>query len=189
VTVVKMEGWHRWEFFDTTGVRWVNPSPNLRSVEEATLYPGVGMLDFANVSVGRGTDEPFEVFGAGWMDGARVAAYLTARGIAGVRFEATRFAVRETAERYPWHGQTVEGVRMTVTDRVALDSPEMGVEILSALERLYPKEFELDKAAGLVANRETMEGLKLGVDPRAIARGWAAGIEGFEIERRGYLLY
>jgi SSS family transporter len=202
VTVVKMEGWRREEFFDETGVRWVNPSPNLRSVEEAVPYPGVGMLDYANVSVARGTAMPFEVFGAGvpavgkdgvvkaaWFDGKAVAEYLNARGIAGVRFEATRFAVGETVEKYPYHGQTIEGVRITVTDRVALDSPEMGVEILGALHHLYPADFKLEKVAALVANRETMEGLERGDDPRAIAAGWEVGLKEFEAKREKYLLY
>jgi uncharacterized protein YbbC (DUF1343 family) len=202
VAVVKMEGWKRGEFFDETGVKWVNPSPNLRSVEEAVLYPGVGMLDFANISVGRGTAMPFEVFGAGvaaagkdgvapgqWFDGKAVAEYLTARKIAGVTFAATRFAAGETVERYPYHGQTIEGVRMTVTDRVALDSPEMGVEILAALHHLYPADFKLEKLAGLVANRETMEGLARGDDPRVIAAGWEAGLKEFEAKRERYLLY
>jgi len=202
VTVVAMQGWKRREFFDETGVKWVNPSPNLRSVEEAVLYPGGGLLDFANLSVGRGTAMPFEVFGAGvpavgkdgvaqaaWFGGKAVAEYLTLRKIPGVTFAATRFAVGETVEKYPYHGQTVEGVRMTVTDRVALDSPEMGVEILSALHHLYPSQFKLEKVAGLVANRETMEAIARGDDPREIAKGWAAGLKEFEARREKYLLY
>ncbi len=202
VAVVKMEGWTRAEFFDETGVKWVNPSPNLRSVEAAVLYPGVGMLDYANVSVGRGTAMPFEVFGAGvtaatktaaevpaWFDGKTVADYLTARKIPGVTFAATKFAVAETVEKYPYHGQTIEGVRMTVTDRVALDSPEMGVEILAALQHLYPAQFKLEKIAGLVANTETMDGLRRGDDPRVIAKGWEAGLAEFREKRAGYLLY
>ncbi len=112
LTVVKMIGWRRGEFFDETGVRWVNPSPNLRSVSGALLYPGLGMLDFTNVSVGRGTTTPFEVFGAEWIEGKAVAEYLTARNIPGVKFEATRFAVADSAEKYPGHGQTIEGVRI-----------------------------------------------------------------------------
>jgi uncharacterized protein YbbC (DUF1343 family) len=202
VVVVKMEGWTRGNFFDETGVKWVNPSPNLRSVEEAVLYPGVGMLDFANLSVGRGTAMPFEVFGAGsvaatksaaevpaWFDGKTVAEYLTLRKIPGVTFAATQFAAAEDANHYPYHGQTIEGVRMTVTDRVALDSPEMGVEILAALHHLYPAQFKLEKAAALVANTETMDGLKRGDDPRAIAKGWAAGLKEFDARREKYLLY
>jgi SSS family transporter len=202
VTVVPMDGWKRGEFFDETGVKWVNPSPNLRSMEAAVLYPGLGMLDATNVSVGRGTAMPFEVFGAGvtaatksaaevpaWFDGKTVAEYLTARKIPGVTFAATRFAVAETAEKYPYHGQTIEGVRMAVTDRSALDSPEMGVEILAALHHLYPAQFKLDKAAALVANSETMDALSRGDGPRAIAAGWAPALAEFDARRSKYLLY
>ena len=118
-----------------------------------------------------------------------MADYLTARKIAGVTFAATKFAVAETVEKYPYHGQTIEGVRMTVTDRVALDSPEMGVEILAALQHLYPAQFKLEKIAGLVANTETMDGLRRGDDPRVIAKGWEAGLAEFREKRAGYLLY
>jgi SSS family transporter len=202
VTVVKMQGWRRPEFFDETGVHWVNPSPNLRSVEAAVLYPGLGMLDYTNVSVGRGTDVPFEVFGAGtapatrnapavaaWFDGQAVAKYLTARKIPGVTFAATKFAVAETSEKYPGHGQTIEGVRMTVTDRAGLDSPEMGIEVLSALHHLYPTQFKLEKATALVANSETMAALGRGDDPGTIAAGWAAALAEFKARRQKYLLY
>jgi uncharacterized protein YbbC (DUF1343 family) len=199
---VPMQGWKRSEFFDETGVKWVNPSPNLRSTEEAVLYPGVGMLDATNVSVGRGTAMPFEVFGAGvaavgkdgvaqkaWFDGKAMADYLTGRKIPGVTFAATKFAVAETEEKYPYHGQTIEGVRMTVTDRKALDSPEMGVEILAALHHLYPVQFKLEKAAGYVANSEAMAAVERGDDPREIAKGWAAGLKAFEERREKYLIY
>ncbi|HEV2645318.1 MAG TPA: sodium/solute symporter [Acidobacteriaceae bacterium] len=189
LTVIKMIGWRRGEFFDETGVRWVNPSPNLRSVSGALLYPGLGMLDFTNVSVGRGTTTPFEVFGAEWIEGKAVAKYLTARNIPGVKFEATRFAVADSAEKYPGHGQTIEGVRIAVTDRLALDSPEMGIEILAALHHLYPKEFQLQKAIGLVANKQTMAALGRGEDPRTIAAVWSAGLAEFEAKREKYLLY
>jgi uncharacterized protein YbbC (DUF1343 family) len=118
-----------------------------------------------------------------------VAEYLTLRKIPGVTFAATQFAAAEDANHYPYHGQTIEGVRMTVTDRVALDSPEMGVEILAALHHLYPAQFKLEKAAALVANTETMDGLKRGDDPRAIAKGWAAGLKEFDARREKYLLY
>ena len=205
--VIPMQNWHRGEYFDQTGVPWVNPSPNLRSVTEATLYPGLGMLDATNVSVGRGTATPFEVFGAGampashtaaggdvaaipaWFDGNAVAAYLTARKIPGVAFTATRFAVADDANHYPYHGQTIEGVRLTVTDRVTLDSPELGIEILSALHHLYPTQFKLDKAAALVANAQTMAALARGDDPRAIVASWAAGLADFGARREKYLIY
>jgi uncharacterized protein YbbC (DUF1343 family)/CubicO group peptidase (beta-lactamase class C family) len=202
LTVIPMQGWRRDEYFDQTKVKWVNPSPNLRSVEEAVLYPGLGMLDATNVSVGRGTATPFQVFGAGaaattkdapaqeaWFEGKAVADYLTARKIPGVEFTATRFAVAEDGNMYPYHGQTMDGVRMTVTDRAMLDSPELGIEILSALHHLYPTQFKLDKAAALIANTETIVALERGDDPRAIAAGWAAGVEAFEERRAKYLIY
>jgi SSS family transporter len=189
LTVVPMQEWTRDKFFDQTGVTWVNPSPNLRSIDEAILYPGIGMMDATNVSVGRGTATPFEIFGAAWMDGKTVAQYLTARNIPGVHIEPTRFAVTETTEKYPGHGQTIEGVRMTVTDRLALDSPELGIEILSALHHLYPKEFQLQKASGLVANSETMAAIDRGDDPRTIATAWAPAITEFTKRREKYLLY
>jgi len=202
VVVVPMQNWHRDEFFDQTGVPWINPSPNLRSTNEATLYPALGMMDFTNVSVGRGTATPFEIFGAGatpaskdspatpaWFDGKAVAAYLTARKIPGVVFAATHFAVAEDANHYPYHSQMIEGVRLTVTDRQQLDSPELGIEILSALSHLYPTQFKLDKAAPLVANSETMAALARGDDPRLIAAAWAAALEQFKQQRTKYLLY
>jgi SSS family transporter len=207
VTVVPMQNWHRDEYFDQTGLTWVNPSPNLRSVTEAVLYPGVALLETTNVSVGRGTDTPFELFGAGtpaaprasaaspepaqpaWFDGNAVAAYLTARKIPGVTFAATTYTVAEDANKYPYHGQTIEGVRITVTDRVALDAPEMGIEILSALHRLYPAQFKLAKAMTLVANEQTMAALERGDDPQAIAKGWAADLARFKERRAKYLIY
>jgi uncharacterized protein YbbC (DUF1343 family) len=202
LTVVPMQNWRREEFFDATGVPWVNPSPNLRNVTEAVLYPALGMMDMTNVSVGRGTVTPFEVFGAGataatkdspappaWFDGKAVAAYLTARKIPGVAFAATTFAVAEDANHYPYHGQTIEGVRLTITDRAALDSPELGIEILSALHHLYPAQFKLDKAAPLVANFETMAALARGDDPRTIASSWAQGLADFKARREKVLIY
>jgi SSS family transporter len=200
--VVPMQNWRREEFFDQTGVPWVNPSPNLRSVTEATLYPALGMMDMTNVSVGRGTATPFEVFGAGataatkdapaqaaWFEGNAVADYLTARKIPGVAFTETTFPVADDANHYPYHGQTIEGVRLTITDRAALDSPELGIEILSALDHLYPTQFKLDKAAPLVANSETMAALARGDDPRTIAAGWAQGLTDFKARREKVLIY
>jgi uncharacterized protein YbbC (DUF1343 family) len=160
------------------------------------------MLDATNVSVGRGTATPFEVFGAGataatkdapaqaaWFDGKAVADYLTARKVLGVTFSATKFPVADDPNHYPYHGQTIEGVRLTITDRTALDSPELGIEILSALHHLYPAQFKLNKAAPLVANTETMAALARGDDPRTIAASWVADLAAFKQRREKYLLY
>jgi SSS family transporter len=188
LTVVAMQGWSRDEYFDQTGLRWVNPSPNLRSVTAAVLYPGLGMLDAANVSVGRGTAAPFEHIGAAYIKGAELADYLNGRGIAGVRFEATRFRVEEDGNKYPFHGQEIEGVAMTVTDRAAVDAPALGIEVIAALHRLYP-EFKLEKTAALIANKATSEALAAGTDPKAIVAAWRPGLEAFSKRREMYLLY
>ncbi len=189
VTVVPIEGWRRSEYFDETMLKWVNPSPNLRSVAAAALYPGVGLFDLTNVSVGRGTDAPFEHIGAAWIKGPELAAYLTARKIPGVRFTATKFAVADDENHYPFHGQEIEGVAMVAEDRKALDAVELGVELIAALHKLYPEQFKMAKTSALIVNDATMDGLEKGVDPRKIAAGWAAGLAEFKAKREKYLIY
>ncbi len=187
LTVVPMRSWNRSLYFDQTGLTWVNPSPNLRSVTAATLYPGVALLETANVSVGRGTDRPYEHFGAPYIDGPQLAAYLTARNIPGVRFAATSYAVAEDGNHYPFHGKTIPGIALTLTDRGALDSPELGIELVSALHTLYP-EFALDKLT-LLANADTMRALRNREDPRSIAASWGADLAAYRRQREAYLLY
>ncbi len=189
VAVVAMQGWRRAEYFDETGVPWVNPSPNLQTQRAAVLYPAYAFLESTNLSVGRGSATPFEVFGAAWMKGAEVAAALNARAIPGVRFEATAFAIAEDGNRYPFHGRTIEGVRMVTTDRVALDSPRLGLEVLVVLRKLYPEQFEWRKSSRLVVNAATMAAIARGDDPQVIMDGWKAGLEAFRVRRSGYLLY
>jgi uncharacterized protein YbbC (DUF1343 family) len=184
-----MQNWTRGEYFDRTGLTWVNPSPNLRSLTAAILYPGVGMIETTNVSVGRGTSTPFEHIGAPYINAAQLAAYLTARHIPGVAFTATRFAVDEDSNRYPYHGQTIPGVHIVLTDRDALNSPELGVELLSALQRLYPKQFDLAKAQRLVVSVNTMLALGNNDDPHAIPAAWAGELAAFKKRRALYLLY
>ena len=189
LTVVPMEGWRRAEFFDNTGLPWVNPSPNLRSEMAAVLYPGVGMVEQTNISVGRGTETPFEVIGAPWINGGELEGFLEGRRIPGMLFEKAKFTVGEDANRYPYHGQTIEGVRLTATDPAVLDSPELGVELLAALHHLYPAQFQMTKAKTLVANAAAMEQLEQRIDPRRIAAGWRPGLDAFRARRAQYLLY
>jgi uncharacterized protein YbbC (DUF1343 family) len=188
LTVVPMQNWRRREFFDETGLTWTNPSPNLRSPTAATLYPAIGLTEMTNISVGRGSDKPYEHIGAPYIKAQELAAYLTARKIPGVSFAPTSFAVAEDSNHYPSHGKTIPGIAFTVTDRNALDSPELGIELLSALHHLYP-EFLLAKAAYLVSNADTMRALTNQDDPRKIAEGWAADLAAFEGRRPPYLLY
>jgi len=184
--VIKMRGWQRTDWFDETGLAWINPSPNLRNLIEATLYPGVGMIEGANVSVGRGTDTPFELLGAPWIDAAQLAATLNKRQIQGVRFMPVDFTPRENR----FAGVLCHGVEIVLLDRQALDSPELGVELAAALYRLFPKDFEIDKTLALVGSRQVLEAIKLGHDPRRIAYEWQqAGLEQFRRLREKYLLY
>jgi uncharacterized protein YbbC (DUF1343 family) len=188
LTVIPMQNWKRREFFDETGLTWTNPSPNLRSPTAAILYPGLGLTEMTNISVGRGSDKPYEHIGAPYMNAQELAVYLTARKIPGVSFAPTSFAVAEDSNRYPSHGKTIPGIAFTVTDRNALDSPQLGIELLSALHHLYP-EFLLGKAAHLVTNADTMRALTNQDDPRKIAEGWAADLAAFDHRRQPYLLY
>jgi SSS family transporter len=189
LTVVPMRFWRRSEYFDDTKLPWTNPSPNLRSLTEATLYPGVALLETTNVSVGRGTATPFEFFGAPWMNAKDVAAALTARKIPGVAFTPTTKAIAEDANHYPFHGQTIPAIQIAVLDRTVFNSPETGVEVLAALHRLYPAQFQLEKSMRLVANQSTLDALKRGDDPRSISASWNGAIDSFRTRSATWLLY
>ena len=183
--VIKMRGYRRSDWYDDTGLKWVNPSPNLRTLTQATLYPGVGLVEGANVSVGRGTDTPFERVGAPWINSKELADYLNRRGIAGVFFIPTDFT--PDANRY--QNQLCHGIRVLLTDRHALDSPLLGVEIASALYRLYPAEFRVQEILGMVGARGVLQTLTEGQDPKLISSQWQGGIKEFSELRNKYLLY
>ncbi|HVG27882.1 MAG TPA: exo-beta-N-acetylmuramidase NamZ domain-containing protein, partial [Acidobacteriaceae bacterium] len=203
LTVVPLQNWSRAAFYDATGMAWVNPSPNLHNLTATTLLPALTLLETTNVSVGRGTELPFELFGAGvpakdaktgvqgpaWFHADAVAAALNARHIPGVSFTPTTIAVAEDKDHYPFHGQTIEAVRIGLEDREALDSPELGVEILSVLHRLYPTQFQLDRTMRLLANEATLKAMQAGEDPRAIRESWEPALQRFRTEREPYLLY
>jgi uncharacterized protein YbbC (DUF1343 family)/CubicO group peptidase (beta-lactamase class C family) len=183
--VVAMQGWQRGDWYDETGLEWVNPSPNLRSLTEATLYPGVALVEGANVSVGRGTDTPFEVVGAPWIKSRELAQTLNGRAIAGVRFVPVRF----TPQSSNYAGQECEGVNLVLLERNAVDVPELGMELATALARLYPEQFDLAKVDGLVRNRAVLAALHERQDPRRIAEDWRESVEQFQKLREKYLLY
>jgi uncharacterized protein YbbC (DUF1343 family)/CubicO group peptidase (beta-lactamase class C family) len=185
LTVVRMEGWMRGDWFDSTGQVWTNPSPNMRSLNEATLYPGIGMIETTNISVGRGTDTPFEIVGAPWIDATVLARYLNAREIGGVRLVPTRF----TPSSSTYANQLCGGVNILVTDRNALDAPEMGLEIVSALLKLYPTQYKVAGLDTLMVNKASLDAVARGEDPRRIAEGWQDALEDFGKIRAKYLLY
>jgi uncharacterized protein YbbC (DUF1343 family) len=185
LTVVPMQGWLRGDWFDSTGLEWINPSPNLRSVTQAALYPGVALVEGTNVSVGRGTDSPFEVMGAPWIVARELATFLNARNLSGVRFVPVSF----TPASSNYANERCNGVRMLLLDRNALDAPELGMELASALLKLYPQQYKIDRMNELLVNSATFEAIKAGNDPRRIADEWRDGLEKFREIRAKYLLY
>jgi SSS family transporter len=214
LTVVPMQHWSRSDLYAQTGLPWTNPSPNLRGPDAALRYPALGLIEYNNLSVGRGTDHPFSFFGAGlppskpststatggltdtssstttpWFHATEVATYLTARNIPGVTFTPTTEIIADDANHYPFHGQTIEAVRVTLADPTLADTPELGIEILSALHHLYPTQFNLPRAMPLVCNQATMDALTRGDDPRSIAATWTAPLAAFRAATAPYLLY
>jgi uncharacterized protein YbbC (DUF1343 family)/CubicO group peptidase (beta-lactamase class C family) len=185
LTVVPMKGWLRGDWFDSTGLEWINPSPNLRGLEAVTLYPGVELLQFTNVSVGRGTDTPFQWIGAPWIKPKELATYLNARLVSGVRFVPVEFTPTSATNA----GQKCGGVQIIVVNREIVDSPELGMELAAALHRLYSAEFDLAKINTLLANQAAFQELQLGRDPRRIAEDWRDGLEKFMQVRAKYLIY
>jgi uncharacterized protein YbbC (DUF1343 family)/CubicO group peptidase (beta-lactamase class C family) len=185
LTVVKMKGYRRSLWYDETGLAWVNPSPNLRSVTQAALYPGVALLEMTNVSVGRGTDAPFEVVGAPWVDGARLASVLSARGIRSVRFTPVRF----TPSSSKFAGKECGGVRITVVDRDALAPVALGLEIATALRDLFPKDWDRSRVGDLLRHAASLARFERGESTASIVSGWAAAQMEFERRRAGFLLY
>jgi uncharacterized protein YbbC (DUF1343 family) len=185
LTVVKMKGYARDLWYDETGLIWVNPSPNLRSVTQAALYPGIGLLETTNLSVGRGTDSPFEVFGAPWMDGPRVAATLNARGIAGVRFTPVSFKPLSSV----FKDEVCSGVRITLVDRNALNAVALGIHVATALRDLHPRDWSAEKLNRLLVSRAALTRFSRGETAGEITGAWAAGSMEFEKRRAAFLLY
>ncbi len=184
--VIPMQDWERGDWFDSTDLPWVNPSPNMRSLNAATLYPGVAMLEASkNLSVGRGTDSPFEQIGADWIDGSQLAELLNSRMIPGVRVYATRF---QPVDSY-FKGQTIQGVRFVITDRNSFDSTRFGLEIGYALQKLYPGKINWDVNRFLIGNNAVLQEDKDGVDPRTVVQTMEDSVKAFGTRRSKYLLY
>jgi uncharacterized protein YbbC (DUF1343 family)/CubicO group peptidase (beta-lactamase class C family) len=185
LTVIAMEGWMRGDWFDSTGELWINPSPNMRNLTEAILYPGIGLIEGTNISVGRGTDTPFEIVGAPWIIPEDLARYLNAREMPGVRFVPVFFTPVGSMYAHEHCG----GVNILLTDRNALDAPELGIEIASSLQKLYPDRFELSGLDSLMVNKSSLDALASGEDPRRVAEQWRDAIIRFEAVRAKYLIY
>ena len=183
--VIPMKNWHRNYFFESTGSRWIPPSPNLRTLKGSILYPGLEILQDAGVSVGRGTETPFEEFGAPWIDGEEVAAELNAKSLPGLRFSNQPFIPVSGL----YAGKHCGGVGVRVMDRAAVRSMRMGLEIAALLQKKYPQQFDSSKIIQLVGNDQTVRDLQAGTPPEQIVGGWAEQLAAFDQVRRKYLLY
>lgn len=188
LTVIRMTGWKRGDWYDETGLKWIDPSPNLRSLAQATAYAGTALLEGTNLNIKGPGGTPFLRFGAPWINGAELAAYLNARGISGVRFRPVSF-VAAGDRLYPYAGQRVEGVEIELRDRDRLDAPALGVETVAALWKLYGTRFEIDRVDRLLRNASVLDQIKSGTDPRRIVAGWQGELVRFKARRARYLLY
>jgi uncharacterized protein YbbC (DUF1343 family) len=185
LTVIPMEDWQRGDWFDATGLPWVNQSPNMRSLKAAMLYPGLGMLEYAKISVGRGTDSPFEQIGADFMSGRELAAYLNQRQIPGVRVYPTSFTPSESN----FKGVRIEGVRFEIVNREMLDATRLGLEVAGAIQKLYPGKVEWAVNKRLIGSDDAIRRLQAGDDPRTIQQAMQDSVAGFVELRAGYLIY
>ncbi len=194
LTVVRCENWTRDLRLDQTGLPWINPSPSMRSLTAATLYPGLCLLESTQLSMGRGTTKPFEQVGAPFVDGERLAAILNRAGIAGVRFESVKFTPRTAL--YPGPAASLKdrdqecgGVRVVLTDPAHCSVVDIGLELAVALQRLYPEQMKTSAMARLLGDDATLVAILAGKSSAEIKTGWAAGLADFNARRKGFLLY
>ena len=185
LVVIPCEGWRRADAWDATGLEWVNPSPNMRSLTEAFLYPGIGLLETTNVSVGRGTDTPFEVIGSPWIDGRALAAHLAARRLRGVAFVPVAF----TPTSSTFKEERCGGVNVVITDRDAFEPVRTGLEIAAALRHLHPGDWKVDGYGRLLGNKGVLEAIRAGGDPQGVIDASTAGVREFLARRAPHLLY
>ena len=183
--VVPMKGWHRGEFYDRTGLHWINPSPNLRNLTEAFVYPGIGLLETTNLSVGRGTDRPFEWVGAPWLDGQRLATALTRENLPGVRF----MPLRLTPVASVYKGQSCDGVQIIVDDWARFQPLQTGLAFASVLHKLYPDTWRIERYDDLLRHRATLDGIKRGLSYGELLKRWEPELQRFLEIRRRYLIY
>lgn len=183
--VIKMEGWRRSYYYDQAGLTWINPSPNMKSLSQAVLYPGIGLLEYTNLSVGRGTPQPFEWIGAPWLDGRKLAAALRAHELPGVRF----VPVYQTPTGWKFRGERCGGVQIFLDDWLRAEPVRIGMAIAEELHKLYPKEWELKRYTTLLGNKVAFDSLNAGKSWREIEKDWLPGTEAYMNYRKAYLIY
>ena len=184
LTVIQVEGWHRDMWFDQTGLPWINPSPNMRSLTEATLYPGMGLQESA-LSVGRGTGTPFEIVGAPYIDDLKLSEEFNRANLPSITFIPIRF----TPTASTFKDKACSGVSMLITDRNRLKPVDVGITVSLILQRLYPQDYALNKTLSLLTSNPTVEAIKRGDSLIAIKQSWAADLEAFKKRREPFLIY
>jgi len=183
--VIELENWDRSGYFDATGLRWINPSPNMRSLTQALLYPGIGLLETTNLSVGRGTDKPFEVIGAPWLGGQALADVLNRMQLPGVVFVPVEF----TPDSSKFAGERCSGVNIIITNRPAFDPLRTGLEIARTLRLMYADRWDVEAYARLLANELALKGVRSAEDFSVIEAGYRKGLDAFMKRREMYLIY
>ena len=185
LTVVACEGWHRADRWDKTGLTWVNPSPNMRSLTQAMLYPGIGLLEGTNLSVGRGTDTPFELLGAPWCDGVQLSALLRSRNLPGVGFVPVQF----TPAASKFRGERCSGVNVVITDWSTFEPVRTGLHVATALRALHATQWDTKKLDWLLKHEATRDAILAGEAADTIVASWKKELELFRIRRQPFLLY
>jgi uncharacterized protein YbbC (DUF1343 family) len=185
LTIIPVEGWQRGQLYDATGLTWINPSPNMRNLTEALLYPGIGLLETTNLSVGRGTETPFELFGAPWLDGNRLADALKQTQTLGVRFTPITF----TPDASKFEGEACGGLSIAITDRSKLRPVRVGFEVACQIWRLYPEDWKIDGYARLLGNDAVLSALREGRTAAEIERSYQDDLAQFLKRRKDYLIY
>jgi uncharacterized protein YbbC (DUF1343 family) len=185
LTVIPCEGWRRDAMYDQTGLLWVNPSPNMRSLTEALLYPGVALLEFTNLATGRGTDTPFERLGAPWIEPRAFAIALNDQGLPGVRFVPIRFTPNERQ----YAGQECGGVQILLTDWSRFDPIDLGLTLAVVLRRLYADQWQPEGLLRMLVDQAVYDGLLAGKDLPALRPLWTKELDEFRDVRAKYLLY
>lgn len=183
--VVRVAGWRRSDLYDATGLAWINPSPNMRNLTQALLYPGIGLLETTNLSVGRGTDTPFEIIGAPWLDGRKLARAVNALGLPGLRCVPIAF----TPESSKFKDESCGGVNFVITDRAEFQSVRTGLEVARQLRRLFPEDWSTKSYNRLLSNRRTFEAVVGGKSVDEVEVVYGPELEGFLKRRAGFLVY
>lgn len=185
LTVIKMQGWRRRMWFDETGLPWTSPSPNMRNLAAAALYPGFGIVEQTNMSVGRGTIAPFELYGAPWLDGKKLAEELNRKSLPGLQFVPVEF----TPDSSRFVGETCSGVRVVVTDRNQLDVVRAGMFFVETIYRLYGDTFAVEAIGPMIGDPAAAQKIKEGISADEIIAAWRVRLRQFLRQRQRYLLY